>query len=157
MLKKVSKLFFAVTLSELAGVVGAVFTTAAISSWYVFLNKPFFSPPNWLFGPVWTTLYFLMGVSWFLVWIQGWKKRKVQVASYYFFVQLLLNTLWSLSFFGLRSPLLGLVNIIVLWIFIVLTMKKFRPLSKLAFYLLIPYIAWVSFASLLNAAIVVLN
>ena len=157
MLKNLPKLLFAIILSELAGILGALFTTQAISTWYVFLNKPFFSPPNWLFGPVWTLLYALMGIAWYLIWLQGWNKKKIRLASYYFFVQLVLNSLWSISFFGLQAPVLGLVNISVLWVAIVATMKQFYPLSKTAFYLLIPYIAWVSFATALNAAIVVLN
>lgn len=156
-MKKLSQLFLSILLCELTGIVSAIFTTNAIPTWYVTLNKPFFSPPNWLFGPVWTLLYALMGISFYLIWIQGWKKKKVQKAGKVFFIQLALNFFWSLLFFGLHSPLLGLLNIIPLWVFIVFTIKQFYPLSKLAAYLLIPYLLWVSFASILNTALFLLN
>jgi benzodiazapine receptor len=146
-----------VLLCQLAGILGTPFTMSAIPNWYVFLNKPFFSPPNWLFAPVWTLLYTLMGIAFYLIWRQGWQKNTVKTAGTYFLIQLFLNFLWSIFFFGLRSPELGLINIIAMLIFIILTMKHFYPLSKLAAYLLIPYLAWVSFATLLNLAILVLN
>lgn len=142
---------------ELVGLLGTPFTISAIPSWYANLNKPFFAPPNWLFGPAWTILYFLMGVAFYLIWKQGWQKKKNRIAGKYFLTQLVLNFVWSPIFFGLRAPLLGLIVIIAMWMMIVATMKKFYPLSKLAFYLLIPYLMWVSFATLLNGAIVVLN
>lgn len=142
---------------ELVGLLGTPFTASAIPNWYVTLNKPFFAPPNWIFGPVWTLLYFLMGVSFYLIWKQGWNKKKVKIAGKYFFAQSALNFIWSPIFFGLRSPELGLIVIIAMWVFIVLTMKKFYKLSKPAFYMLVPYLLWVSFATLLNAAIVLLN
>lgn len=142
---------------ELVGLLGTPFTISAIPSWYANLNKPFFAPPNWLFGPAWTLLYFLMGVAFYLIWKQGWQKKKNRIAGKYFLTQLVLNFVWSPIFFGLRAPLLGLIVIIAMWIMIVATMKKFYPLSKLAFYLLIPYLMWVSFATLLNGAIVMLN
>jgi len=143
--------------SELVGLLGTPFTISAIPTWYATLTKPFFAPPNWIFGPVWTLLYFLMGVAFYLIWKQDWKKEKVKTARNYFFVQLALNFAWSPIFFGLRSPILGLIVIVAMWVFIVLTIKKFYPLSKWAAYLLIPYLLWVSFATLLNAAIAVLN
>jgi len=92
-----------------------------------------------------------------LIWKQGWNKKKVKTAGMFFLAQLSLNFLWSPIFFGLKSPLLGLVVIVIMWTLILATMKKFYPLSKLAFYLLVPYLLWVSFATVLNAAIVVLN
>lgn len=156
-MKNLPKLIISVVGCELVGILGTPFTIAAIPSWYVTLNKPAFAPPNWLFGPAWTTLYFLMGVAFYLIWKQGWKKKKVKTAGLFFLAQLGLNFLWSPVFFGLRSPVLGLTVIIALWIFIVMTMKKFLPLSKMAFYLLVPYLLWVSFATVLNAAIVILN
>ncbi len=156
-MKRLPKLVVSIALCEAVGLLTTPFTVAAIPEWYASLIKPSFSPPNWIFGPVWTLLYFLMGVSFFLVWQLGWKKKKVQTAVYYFGAQIALNFLWSIAFFGLRSPLLGLINIITLLLFIILTMRHFYPLSKPAFYLLVPYLLWVSFASLLNAAIVVLN
>jgi tryptophan-rich sensory protein len=142
---------------ELVGIIGSIFTFSSIPTWYAALNKPPFAPPNWIFGPVWTLLYFLMGVSFYLIWQQGWKKKKVGTAGKYFLYQLALNFVWSPIFFGLRSPLLALFVIIAMWILIVITIKQFYPLSKWAAYLLIPYLLWVSFATLLNASIAFLN
>ncbi len=156
-MKDLPKLIISVIGCELVGFLGTPFTISAIPTWYATLHKPFFAPPNWIFGPVWTLLYFLMGVAFYLIWKQGWKKKKVKMAGMYFLAQLALNFLWTPIFFGLRAPLPGLIVIVAIWVFIVMTMKKFYPLSRLAFYLLVPYLLWVSFATLLNAAIVVLN
>lgn len=156
-MKKLPQLFLSILLCELTGIISSILTVSAIPTWYATLNKPSFSPPNWLFGPVWTLLYALMGISFFLIWSKGWKKKKVQKAGKIFFIQLALNFFWSLLFFGLRSPLLGLLNIIPLWFFIAFTIQQFYPLSKTAAYLLIPYLLWVSFASILNTALFLLN
>lgn len=157
MVNRYLKFIASVTLCEAAGLLATPITTSAIPTWYATLNKPGFAPPNWLFAPVWTILFFMMGVSLYLVWSLRSKKRKSKVALGYFFVQLGLNFLWSYMFFGLRSPLFGLINIVALWILIFATIKKFYPISKTAAYLLIPYLLWVSFATLLNASILVLN
>lgn len=156
-MKDLPKLIISVVGCELVGFLGTPFTISAIPTWYSTLNKPFFAPPNWIFGPVWTLLYFLMGVAFYLIWSQSWKKKKVKTASLFFLTQLGLNFIWSPIFFGLKAPLLGLIVIVAMWTLIVMTMKKFYPLSKLAFYLLVPYLVWVSFASILNAAIMFLN
>lgn len=145
------KLVLAVVLCEGAGVLGAVFTFAGVRDWYPLLNKPFFTPPSWVFGPVWTTLYLLMGISLFLVW--GKKKLKLN----WFWVQLVFNILWSGVFFGLHSPLLGLVVIFGLWVSIFQVIKVFGSVNKTASYLLYPYLLWVSFAILLNLGILILN
>ncbi len=134
---------------------GSIFTFSAIPNWYVTLNKPFFSPPNWVFGPVWTILYILMGISLYLVWIS--KSKIKQNAINLFFVQLGLNVLWSILFFGLRNPALALIDIVALWVAIFLTIKSFSKINKLAGNLQIPYLAWVTFASILNLSIVLLN
>lgn len=155
-MKYLPKLIASIVVCELVGLLSTPFTLAAIPNWYATLVKPPFSPPNWIFGPVWTLLYFLMGVSFFLIWQQGWKK-KTKVAGYYFGAQLVLNFFWSIAFFSLRSPTLGLINIIALLTLIILTMKHFYPLSRTAFYLLVPYLLWVTFATILNGAIVILN
>ena len=155
-MKDLSKLIISVVGCELVGILGTPFTISAIPAWYATLNKPVFAPPNWIFGPVWTLLYFLMGISFYLIWKQGWKK-KIRAAGMFFLAQLGLNFIWSPIFFGLRAPLLGLIVIVTMWVLIVMTMKRFYPLSRLAFYLLVPYLLWVSFATLLNVAIVVLN
>lgn len=153
----ISKLIISIAGCELVGLGSTPFTIAAIPTWYASLNKPFFSPPNWLFGPVWTLLYFLMGVSVFLIWRLYLKKQKVKRAVTIFSIQLGLNFLWSFLFFWLHSPILGFIDIVALWIMIILTILKFKPLSKWAAYLLIPYLLWVTFATLLNFSIVVLN
>ncbi len=150
---KIIKLIFSIFLCQLVGLIGSVFTTPAISSWYAYLNKPSFSPPNWLFGPVWLSLYTLMGMSFYLV----WQKKNNQVAIKVFLAQLVLNSLWSIIFFGLRQPFWALVEIIFLWFLILLTILKFKKISRLASLLLIPYLLWVSFASLLNFYIFKLN
>lgn len=156
-MKNPTKLLISIIGCELVGILGTPFTTAAIPTWYATLNKPFFAPPNWLFGPAWTLLYFLMGISFYLIWKQNAKSKKVQIAKKFFLVQLFLNFIWSPIFFGLRSPLLGLVVIIILWALIITTIYKFYPLSKWAAYLLIPYLLWVTFATTLNGAILLLN
>src|SRR3989344_4680708 len=137
-MKDLSKLIISVVGCELVGILGTPFTISAIPAWYATLNKPVFAPPNWIFGPVWTLLYFLMGISFYLIWKQGWKK-KIRAAGMFFLAQLGLNFIWSPIFFGLRAPPLGLIVIVTMWVLIVMTMKKFYPLSRLAFYLLVPY------------------
>lgn len=150
------KLIFAIGICLGAGILGSFFTVDSISSWYAALNKPSFSPPNWVFGPVWTTLYVMMGVSLYLV-ISDKRKVIRKKAIQIFGVQLFLNVIWSIIFFGMQNPALALVDIIVLWVAIVLTIKAFYPVSKTAAYLLVPYFLWVSFASILNYAIWILN
>jgi benzodiazapine receptor len=155
--KDILKGIASIFVCQLAGMIGGVATSASVQTWYVTLNKPFFTPPNWLFAPVWLTLYTLMGISLFLIWRQGVHDRPVQIALALFGVQLLLNAFWSIAFFGLRSPLAGLLVILMLWIAIAATIVKFLPLSKPAGLLLIPYILWVTIAAALNLAIVLLN
>lgn len=155
--KRFLQLGASIVVCEFVGVISAPLTIASIPSWYAFLHKPSFSPPNWIFGPVWTTLYFLMGIAAFLIWKKNLKKKKIQRALMYFLVQLFFNFLWSLLFFGLHNPLLGLGDILLLLISIVVTMNAFYKISKAAAALLIPYLLWVSFATVLNVAIVLLN
>ncbi|MBI2040035.1 tryptophan-rich sensory protein [Candidatus Microgenomates bacterium] len=150
MLKDFPKLILSIGLCLGAGFIGSIFTVSSITTWYVTLNKPSFSPPNWVFGPVWTMLYALMGISLYLVWL----KQRIPTV---FWIQLFLNVIWSIIFFGMRNPLLALVDIVALWIAIILTIKAFSKINKLSAYLLYPYLAWVSFASILNFAIVILN
>lgn len=156
-MKNSFKLMISIIGCEFVGFLGTPFTINAIPSWYATLNKPFFAPPNWIFGPVWTLLYFLMGVAIYLIWIHHGQKMKKRTAKVLFLAQLTVNFLWTLIFFGLRAPLPGLIVIICMWVLIALTMKEFFSLSRIACYLLLPYLLWVSFATLLNAAIVVLN
>ena len=153
----VSKLIIAVVVSELAGIIGSFFTMASIPTWYATLEKPALNPPSFIFGPVWAALYFLMGVSAFLVWRKGWELKKVRGALAVFGIQLFLNAIWSIVFFGLQSPGWALVNIVALWFAILFTIIVFYKISKPAAYLLLPYILWVSFATYLNYAIWTLN
>lgn len=140
-----------------AGLIGSVFTRTAIPTWYAGLAKPPFTPPNWVFGPVWTILYVLMGVAAFLVWRKGWGYREVRVGLITFLVQLLLNALWSTVFFGLKSPLAGVIVIVGLWVVLLFTLLRFFKLSAAAGWLLVPYILWVSFAAVLNFSVWLLN
>lgn len=142
-----------VVFCELVGLAATPVTMTAIPEWYDTLTKPSFSPPNWIFGPVWTILYFLMGWAFYTI----LRKKKNTKALNYFYIQLVLNLLWSFMFFGLRSPSFGLINIVAMWFAIVLTMVEFKKISKLAFYLFVPYLLWVSFASVLNLSVLVLN
>lgn len=151
------KIFLTVLLCEGVGFLATPFTVAAIPTWYTSLHKPIFSPPNFVFGPVWTILYLLMGMSLGIIVNKNWKNKKVRLAIAVFFVQLFLNFTWSMVFFGLKSPLLGLVNILLLFTTIIVTIFKFQTISKNSAYLLVPYFIWVSFAALLNFSIVILN
>ncbi len=162
-MKKMWKLLVAILICQLAGVIGSIFTAMSVKDWYVFLAKPSLNPPSWVFSPVWISLFLLMGISLYLIWTSKEDKKKKKGKSekkcaYELFAsQLLLNMSWSLFFFGLKSPMAALLNILVLWMFIALTILKFYKISKTASYLLIPYLAWVTFAAFLNYAIVMLN
>jgi tryptophan-rich sensory protein len=152
-----SKLVIAVVVSELAGIVGSVFTAPAIPNWYAGLVKPSFTPPAWVFAPVWTTLFALMGVAAFLVWQKGLERRDVKFSLAIFIGQLALNMLWSITFFGQQNPAVALIEIIFLWLAILATIIAFSRISKPAAWLLIPYLLWVSFASYLNYSVWLLN
>ncbi|MFH1399750.1 MAG: TspO/MBR family protein [Candidatus Woesearchaeota archaeon] len=155
--KHIVKLFLAILICQAAGFVGSIFTTASIPTWYAALQKPWFNPPNWLFFPVWTTLYLLMGIALYLILKKGTNTENVPEALFLFFVQLILNTLWSIIFFGFKAPSAAFLEIIALWIFILLTIVRFYSLEKKAAYLLVPYLLWVSFATVLNLNIAILN
>ena len=141
----------------LAGVIGSLFTISSIPTWYASLIKPALTPPAWVFGPVWTTLYILMGISLYLVVREGAENKPVKQGMLVFAAQLIVNVLWSIVFFGLQSPLLGLVMILVLIVMILATIYSFYCVSPVAAALLVPYIAWVCIATYLNAMILVLN
>lgn len=151
------KLIIAIVVSELAGIIGSLFTASEISAWYTTLARPDFSPPNWVFGPVWTTLYALMGIAAFLVWKKGFERIDVRSALGIFAGQLVLNTLWSIIFFGMHNPGAAFVEILFLWLAILATIVSFYRISKGAAYLLVPYILWVTFAAILNYTIWMLN
>lgn len=174
------KLLASIIICELAGVLGSVFTYSKISTWYKTLEKPGFNPPGWIFGPVWTTLFLLMGISLYLVWAKDWQtdnkifcsKRKIwnswsqkffdgkwQKANIIliFAVQLFLNVLWSVIFFGMQNPGVAFFELLMLWFAILYTIINFYRISKVAAYLLLPYILWVSFAGILNYFLWILN
>jgi tryptophan-rich sensory protein len=146
-----------IVVCQLIGILGAIFTSSAIPTWYATLEKPSFVPPDWTFFVVWTFLYLLVGLALYIVWRKGWDRRDVRLAMGVFGVQLFLNFLWSILFFGLRSPLLGMIAIVFLWFAIIATIWLFYRISRSAGVLLIPYLAWVSFAALLNYYIWLLN
>src|SRR3989344_995304 len=133
-----------------AGIIGSMFTTEAIPTWYATLNKPWFNPPNWLFGPAWTTLYILMGLAAFLILKNYRQTKKGKQALVVYLIQLVLNAAWSIIFFGFYSPGAALIEIILLWVFILWTIIIFWRLRRTAGILLLPYIMWVSFAAILN-------
>lgn len=143
--------------SELVGSSGSLFTMPNIPTWYRSLIKPPLTPPNWIFGPVWTLLFALMGISAYLVWQKGMKKKPVQTALTLFIIQFVFNVLWSFVFFGLQSPMGGIVVIVFLWFFIIATLWKFYLVDKWAGYLLVPYLLWVTFAMYLTTSVAFLN
>lgn len=151
------KLVAAIGLSLSAGAIGSIFTAPSIPTWYATLVQPALKPPAWIFAPVWTTLYILMGVAAFLVWRLGWERREVRAALGIFIGQLALNALWSILFFGLHAPGTAFFEIVLLWLAIAATIIAFARASRKAAYLLVPYLLWVSFATYLNCAIWLLN
>ncbi|KKW30061.1 MAG: Integral membrane protein [Candidatus Uhrbacteria bacterium GW2011_GWD2_52_7] len=151
------KLAFAILGSQAAGFIGSLFTFSSVRGWYTTLERPAVNPPGWVFGPVWTTLYLLMGIAAYLVWQKGMNKKEVRYALGLFVGQLALNAMWSMVFFGLHSPGGALVNIALLWLAIIATIQAFAKVSRPAAWLLVPYLLWVSFASYLNFAIWLLN
>lgn len=155
--KLIIRCSLAIVLCLFFGFLGAVATQSGLEGWYLNLEKPFFTPPNWLFGPVWTILYILMGISAGIVWSKGSYHKWVQTALYHFGFQLLLNGFWSLLFFGLQEPFWALLNIIALFVVIILTIQWFRVIDKSAAWLLIPYAVWVLYAAVLNFEIWRLN
>lgn len=156
-IKEISALLIALAIPQLVGGIGSLFTTPQIPGWYASLIKSPLNPPGWVFGPVWTTLFLLMGIAAFLVYQKGWQRKDVKRALEVFGLQLVLNTLWSILFFGLHNPLAAFIEIFLLWLAILWTIVTFYNVSRPAAYLLIPYIAWVSFAIFLNGSIVWLN
>ena len=156
-MNKFVKLIISIVICQLAGIIGSIFTMGSVETWYVTIAKPAFNPPNWIFGPVWVTLYTLMGIAAFLIWKEDIKNKAVKNALTIFALQLIVNILWSIVFFGAHSIMGGLIIIIILFILIIVTIKSFYKVSKTAGNLLIPYLLWVGFATALNFAIWQLN
>ncbi len=156
-IKQALILAFWILTAEMAGIIGSIFTVKNIPTWYASLAKPAFNPPAWVFGPVWTTLFLLMGIAAFLVWQKGPSRKDVKVALTIFGLQLVLNTFWSIIFFSLHSLGWAFLELIVLWLVILANIIVFAKISKPAAWLLLPYILWVSFAGLLNFTLWQLN
>lgn len=145
-----------VLVAQMAGLLGIPFTDRAIGGWYDGLDKPAFNPPSWVFGPVWTALYVLIGVAAWRIWRQHADADR-EVALSWWAIQLVLNAAWTPLFFGARAPWVALVEIVVLWVAIVITTMRFRRIDTVAAVLMVPYLAWVSFATVLNASIAWMN
>ena len=152
-----TKLVISVAICVLGGYLGSFFTATSAGSWYAAIKKPALNPPSWIFAPVWTILYIMIGASASLIWNKGLGNNDVRMALTVFVLQLALNFAWSPAFFGMKSPLMGLVIIILMWCAILATIMLFYRVSQPAAYLLVPYLLWVSFATYLNASIYFLN
>ncbi|MBK7560247.1 MAG: tryptophan-rich sensory protein [Chitinophagaceae bacterium] len=156
-MNNLTKLVIAIAIPLAIGGTAGFFTATGVDSWYQTINKPSWNPPGWIFGPVWTTLYVMMGVALFFVWKSDVNEQLKRTAITLFAIQLVLNFFWSFIFFSQHQPGWALVEIIVMWVFILLTIFSFAPISKTAAWLLVPYISWVSFATILNYTIWKLN
>ena len=151
------KFIISLLLPLAVGGISGYFTVKAIPGWYAQLNKPWFNPPNWLFSPVWTSLYIMMGIALWLVWKSDASQKLKQRAIYLFAAQLVLNFFWSLIFFNLHQIGWAMVEIMAMWGMILLSIVAFANVNKAAAWLLVPYISWVSFATILNYSIWKLN
>lgn len=156
-IKNLKLLVFSIGICELAGIIGSIFTFSSVKTWYLTLNKPSFNPPSSIFGPVWTILYLLMGVSLYLILLKLKKNKSVKYAVKTFFIHLVFNSLWSIVFFGFHNLSLSLVIIVILLGLIIYLIKLFEKIDKNASMLLLPYVAWVAFATVLNFTIWSLN
>jgi len=154
---EIPRLVVSILACLMAGFIGSLATISSIPTWYAKLTKPAWTPPSWLFAPIWTTLYILMGIAAFLVWREGFQKKEVKVALGVFGLQLILNVLWSVVFFAFKSTLAAFIIILLLWITILVTIIRFYSISKPAAILLTPYIIWVTIASALNYTVHILN
>lgn len=151
------KLIIAIAICELTGILSSILSSTFNNPWFNDLDKPSWNPPASIFGPVWTILYLLMGLSLWLVWKSNKPANEKEVAIIFFVIQLFLNFWWSLLFFKFHSPELALIDIVLLLIMILITTIHFFPISRAASFILIPYICWVAFATVLNASILLLN
>jgi tryptophan-rich sensory protein len=145
-----------IALPLVSGFIGNIFTSERLNNWYAALDKPWFNPPNWLFGPVWTVLYILVGLSFYLIFITQTTLKKYR-ADLAYTLQLVINTFWTIAFFALESPVAGIIVILSLLAAIGWTMYEFHRIRPMAAYVLVPYLLWVSFAAVLNIAIASLN
>jgi tryptophan-rich sensory protein len=156
-MNKVIKFIVAVSLPLVLGAFAGYFTAGSVNGWYNTINKPSFNPPNWIFAPVWTTLYVMMGIAFYIVWIKVEQNKIKTKAIIFYFIQLILNFCWSVIFFYAAEPGWAFIEILLLWSMIAATIIKFAKISKPAAWLMAPYIVWVSFAAVLNFSIWWLN
>jgi translocator protein len=154
---EIFRLISSIIICQMAGIIGSIFTASSVTSWYPTLVKPSFTPSGFYIGLIWIILFTLMGISLFLIWRETPSNQSAKMALYFFAAQLIVNVLWSVAFFGMRSPISGLVVIAFLWVLILMTIIKFWPINRTAALLLIPYIVWVSIAAYLNYSIWMLN
>jgi len=157
LIKKPKLLALSVLITQLVGTSGSLFTMGSLNNWYPNLIKPAYTPPEYLFGPVWIVLYTLMGISLYLVLLKDDKDPKVRFGVILYFVHLALNSIWTFIFFGLQQPLFALYEIAALFIVIVFLMIYYLRIDARATFILIPYLLWVSFAAYLNYQIWKLN
>ncbi|MCK0146254.1 tryptophan-rich sensory protein [Arenibacter sp. F26102] len=157
MKKQITYIAISVAVCLMIGFLSGFATQSSVNDWYLELNKPSFNPPNWIFAPVWTILYIMMGVAAGIVWAKGFYHIWVKTALYHFGIQLLFNALWSIIFFGFKNTFGALLVILALLVLLIFTIKWFKVVSKTAAYLLIPYLLWVCFATALNYKIWELN
>jgi len=144
------RLILSIIICQMAGIIGSIFTAGSVTSWYPTLVKPSFTPPGFYIGLIWIVLFTLMSISLFLIWRETPSNLAARIALYFFATQLIVNVLWSVAFFGMQSPIGGLVVIGFLWVLILITIIRFWPINRTAALLLIPYIIWVSIAAFLN-------
>ena len=156
-MKRYVALAIFVLLPLAAGGLGSIATARSVAEWYPLLVKPWWNPPSWVFGPVWTVLYIFMGVAAWRVWCSAGSFGSARSAMILFLLQLALNAAWSWLFFGFRMPGAALAELLLLWVFIVATIRTFFVYDLVAAWMMVPYLAWVSFAGALNAAIWILN
>jgi len=155
--KLIIRIFISVAICFLIGALSAFSIKSSVNTWYATLDKPGFTPPNWLFTPVWSILYVIMGIAAGIVWARGFYHKWVKTALYHFGFQLLFNGLWSIVYFGFKRPLCGLMILLTLIILILLTIKWFKVINKTAAYLLIPYLIWICYIAIVNFSIWQLN
>ena len=151
------KLLISILIPLAVGSLSGFYTSSGVNGWYALANKPWFNPPNWVFAPVWTLLYILMGIAFYLVWNAKTEKSLKQIAMLFFVLQLVLNFFWSVIFFKAQQPGWAFAEIMAMWVMILLTIIWFGKISSTAAWLMVPYICWVSFATVLNYAIWKLN
>jgi tryptophan-rich sensory protein len=151
------KLLISIIVCQAAGIIGSFFTARALPGWFAGLNQPSFTPPDWMYAPIWIVMYLLMAIAAFLIWWRGLHIKPVRVAMILFLVQLVLNLLWVVTLFGLQSVLYGLVTVVALWIMVLFTIIQFYKISIAAGTLMIPYILWVTFTVILNGSLYLLN